>query len=247
MLYCPLALLTGMHRVIAEIREDLQASADEKTRSSFQRFFKEEVTGYGVKTGMVRKIAEKHWSEVKFFGKEEIFAFCEELFRSDYVEEAFVVSVWLPNFVEQLEPSDLAVFKAWIEKYINNWAKCDSFCNHTVGGLVEKHPESVDEVKSWAKSENKWLKRAAAASLIVAAKKGGFLQEVLEISDLLLNDGDDMVQKGYGWLLKEASRKHQKEVFEYVLRNRRTMPRTALRYAIELMPKELKAEAMKID
>jgi 3-methyladenine DNA glycosylase AlkD len=71
------------------------------------------------------------------------------------------------------------------------------------------------------------------------------LQDVLEISDMLLSDTDDMVQKGYGWLLKEASRKHQKQVFSYVVENRKKMGRTALRYAIELMPKELKTEAMK--
>jgi 3-methyladenine DNA glycosylase AlkD len=236
-----------MHAVIAEIREELKANADEKTKKSFQRFFKDEVACYGVKTAVVRKIAEKHWSEVKLFSKEKIFALCEELFRSDYTEEAFVASFWLPNMVDQLEPSDLAVFKMWIKKYINNWAKCDTFCNHTVGGLVEKHPESVSEVKSWAKSENRWLKRATAVSLIVPAKKGKFLQEVFEVSDKLLSDEDDMVQKGYGWLLKEASRKHQKEVFNYVLKNRKTMPRTALRYAIELMPKELRKEAMKKD
>ncbi|MFA5269989.1 MAG: DNA alkylation repair protein, partial [Methanoregula sp.] len=52
---------------------------------------------------------------------------------------------------------------------------------------------------------------------------------------------------GYGWLLKEASRKHTDEVFTYVKKNKKRMPRTALRYAIELMPKELKAEAMKKD
>jgi 3-methyladenine DNA glycosylase AlkD len=56
-----------------------------------------------------------------------------------------------------------------------------------------------------------------------------------------------MVQKGYGWMLKEASRKHQKEVFDYIMHNRKSMPRTALRYAIELMPKELKADAMMKD
>jgi 3-methyladenine DNA glycosylase AlkD len=54
-----------------------------------------------------------------------------------------------------------------------------------------------------------------------------------------------LVQKGYGWLLKEASRKHTDKVFAYVMKNKRQMPRTALRYAIELMPKELKAEVMK--
>ena len=102
-------------------------------------------------------------------------------------------------------------------------------------------------MKSWAQSENRWLKRAAAVSLIVPTKKGEFLQKVFEISDMLLSDENDMVQKGYGWLLKEASRKHQKEVFNYVLKNRKTMPRTALRYAIELIPKELKKEAIEKD
>jgi 3-methyladenine DNA glycosylase AlkD len=56
-----------------------------------------------------------------------------------------------------------------------------------------------------------------------------------------------MVQKGYGWLLKEASRKRTDEVFAYIMKNKRRMPRTALRYAIELMPQELKLEAMKKD
>lgn len=236
-----------MNQVIEVIRQELKASSDDKTRSSFQKFFKEEVTYYGVKTGLVGKIAKKHWNEVKLFDKKTIFSLCEELLRSGYTEEAFIVSSWLPNMIMQLEPSDLATFKAWIEKYIDNWAKCDSFCNHTIGGLIEKQPEIVRELKKWAKSDRRWLKRAAAVSLIVPAKNGDFLQDVFEISSILLSDEDDMVQKGYGWLLKEASRKHQREVLDYVLRKRKTMPRTALRYAIELMPKELKSEAMKRD
>lgn len=82
-------------------------------------------------------------------------------------------------------------------------------------------------------------------SLIIPAKKGLFLNEIFTISDRLLTDKDDMVQKGYGWMLKEASKLHQDEVYQYVLRHRRDMPRTALRYAIEKMPPELKSEAMK--
>jgi 3-methyladenine DNA glycosylase AlkD len=91
------------------------------------------------------------------------------------------------------------------------------------------------------------MRRAAAVSLIVPAKRGKFLNDVFEIADLLLTDNDDMVQKGYGWLLKEASRRHQNDVFDYVMRNKKIMPRTALRYAIELLPRDLKSEAMKRD
>ena len=38
---------------------------------------------------------------------------------------------------------------------------------------------------------------------------------------MLLVDEDDMVQKGYGWMLKVASQAHQQEVFKYVLKNKK--------------------------
>lgn len=234
-----------MSQIAAGIREELRALANEETRRSFQRFFKEYVACYGVKAVEVSKIARKYWREAKALSKEKIFTLCEELLRSDLTEEVFIVCHWLPKLSTDLAPGDLATFKVWIEKYINNWAKCDSFCTRTIGSLIQRYPDAIAELKKWAKSSNRWLKRAAAVSLIYPARKGEFLNAVFEISDMLLKDEDDMVQKGYGWLLKEASRKHQTEVFNYVLKNKAHMPRVALRYAIELMPKELKAEAMK--
>jgi 3-methyladenine DNA glycosylase AlkD len=236
-----------MNDILSDIREELKANIDPQAQKTFQRFFKEEIKYYGVKVPIVYKIAKKYWKQAKLLNKKEIFGLCEQLFASNYTEESFVVSSWLPEYIENLLPSDLAIFKTWIEKYINNWAKCDGFCNHTVGDLIQKFPQTVGELKSWAKSNNRWLKRASAVSLIVPAKKGCFLEEAFEISGELLTDKEDMVQKGYGWLLKEESRMHPKEVFAYVLKNRKSMPRTALRYAVELMPKDLKVEAMKKD
>jgi 3-methyladenine DNA glycosylase AlkD len=233
-----------MSNVVQRIRNELRENADEKTRNSFQRFFKDKVKCYGVKTGTVGKIAKKYWNEIKGKNKKEIFELCEELLGSDYTEEASIVSFWGMNFKDFVRPEDLTVFEKWIKEYVNNWAKCDGFCNHTVGDLIAKCPILVDELKKWAKSDNRWLKRASAVTLIVPAKKGEFLKEAFEISDALLVHSDDMIQKGYGWLLKEESRKHQKEVFNYVMENRHRMPRTALRYAIELMPQKLRKKAM---
>jgi len=45
-------------------------------------------------------------------------------------------------------------------------------------------------------------------------------------------------------MLKAASQAHEREIFEYVMSKKAVMPRTALRYAIEKMPTELKAKAM---
>ncbi len=235
----------GMASIISRVRKDLRESADARAKAGFQRFFKEKVRMYGVSTGIVMKIAARHWKEsVRALGKGEVFGLCEELLKSGYCEEAFVVSAWMPRLAGSFEEKDLEVFRSWIEKYIDNWAKCDSFCNHTVGDFMQKYPQRAAELKKWAKSGNRWMRRAAAVSLIVPAKKGGFLKEAFEISGILLLDADDMVQKGYGWLLKEESRTHRKEVFDYVVKHKGAMPRTALRYAIELMPQEMRQAAM---
>ena len=236
-----------MDLIISRIRKDLTDSADPKTQQNFQRFFKEEIRYYGVKVPAVNKIANRYWKEIKSLDKQEIFAFCEELYQSGYCEEAFVVSTWASKLTGRFEPSDIAVFRSWIDTYITNWATCDGFCNHAMGDFIEQYPEYIDELKRWTELGNRWMRRAAAVSLIVPAKHGKFLEESIEIADLLLTDSEDMVQKGYGWLLKEASRNHTDEVFAYVMRNKKVMPRTALRYAIELMPREMKSEAMKRD
>jgi 3-methyladenine DNA glycosylase AlkD len=53
-------------------------------------------------------------------------------------------------------------------------------------------------------------------------------------------DGDDMVQKGVGWLLKEASREHSEEIREYLLRWREKASALTLRYASEKLPRDMR-------
>jgi 3-methyladenine DNA glycosylase AlkD len=166
------------------------------------------------------------------------------MLKNDYNEEAFLVSDWMPKFKCQFEKNDLKIFKSWIDKYLNNWAKIDTFCNHAVADHLEKFPDDIDEIKSWVKSKNRWTRRAAAVTLVLPARRGGYLKEVFEIADALIADEEDMVRKGYGWLLKEASRQHEKQVFDYVMERKAIMPRVALRYAIEKMPEDLRKRAM---
>jgi len=88
------------------------------------------------------------------------------------------------------------------------------------------------------------MRRASAVSLIIPARKGLFLDIIFEIANSLMLDKDDLVQKGYGWMLKAASESHQQEVFDFVMKKKSIMPRTSLRYAIEKMPEEMRKQAM---
>jgi 3-methyladenine DNA glycosylase AlkD len=233
------------NELLKAIRADLVAAGDEAFKQKSQRFFKEPAIFYGINNTKLKQISRKHLPEVKKLAKEQVFELFELMLKNDYSEEAFLVTDWLPRFKGQFEKSDLKIFESWIDKYLNNWAKIDTFCNHSVADHLEKFPDDIDEIKSWVKSKNRWMRRAAAVTLILPARRGGYLKEAFEIANALMTDEDDMVRKGYGWLLKEASRQHQRQVFDYVVKNKAVMPRVALRYAIEKMPSELKAEAMK--
>jgi 3-methyladenine DNA glycosylase AlkD len=233
-----------MNKIIDDIRLDLIRNADEKTRKSGERFFKEEVRLYGIKSAVVIQISKDHFRSLPDKSKPTVFSMCEEFWKSGYLEESFFASDWSYNVRKDFKQPDFEIFERWVNTYVNNWASCDTFCNHTVGSFIEMYPDYLTGLKNWAKSQNRWLKRASAVSLIVPARKGMFLKDIFEIADILHSDKDDMVQKGYGWMLKVASHNHLEEVFNYVLARKETMPRTSLRYAIEKMPKELKAKAM---
>ena len=234
-------------KIIIQIRHALQNKADIEIQNSSNRFFKkgEEALVYGVKTGEANKIAKRSYNQIKDYPKKEIFAICEELWKSRYLEEVIIACKITESIDKQYEPGDFEVFEGWVNKYVNNWAACDTLCNHTIGTFITMYPEYLNELKKWAKSPNRWVRRGSAVTLIIPAKKGLFLKEIFEITNILLLDKDEMVQKGYGWMLKAASESHQKDVFDYVLSKKEVMPRTALRYAIEKMPQELRAVAMK--
>lgn len=233
-----------MNQIIKSVRESLRENADEKTKESALRFFKEQVRIYGVKSAMVHKISNEHFKQIKGLPKNDVFELCELLWQSGTIEESIVACNWSYAIRKKYKPSDFIQFEKWVDQYVTNWASCDTFCNHTVGTFIEMFPEYLSDLKRWARSPNRWMRRAASVSLIVPARKGMFLIDIFEIASLLLLDPDDMVQKGYGWMLKVACKEHEPEVFEFVMSNKDVMPRTALRYAIEKMSSELKARAM---
>lgn len=236
-----------MNKIIEQTTRLLIDSIDPKVLASSARYHKEGEAPrvHGVRMANVGKIAKEAFKQIKHLSKQEIFELCENLWLAGYLEESVVACIWAESLHKQYEPADFKIFEHWVHDYLTNWADCDTLCNHTIGNFVIMYPEYIAELKKWATSSKRFVKRAGTVTLIIPARKGLFLDDVFEIADILLLDKDDLVQKGYGWMLKAASETHQKEVFDYVMSKKSVMPRTALRYAIEKMPADLKAEAMK--
>lgn len=233
--------------IIQKIREELKNNIDPEYKENIKRFFKEEITCYGVRTPGVRKISAKYFSMFKHKSKEDIYGLCQQLLESGMMEERGIAFDWSFQLKNTYSSSDFRVFESWLKKYVTNWGACDHLCGHPLGIFIFMYPEFIPKIKDWTASKNRWLRRASAVSMIYSVRKRKYLEDVFEIADLLLRDKDDMVQKGYGWLLKEASNVYPREVFRYVMERKSEMPRTALRYAIEKMPPEWKRKAMAKD
>jgi 3-methyladenine DNA glycosylase AlkD len=236
-----------MDTAVEQVRQSLTESIDEKTRASSYRYFKENEAPkvYGVRMAEVNRIGKCGLQQIRNLPKQQIFELCEELWRTGYHEEAVVACIWAESLHKRYEPADFLHFAHWVNNYVTNWAACDTLCNHTIGTFIMMYPHYIAELKKWATSANLWVKRASAVTLIIPARKGLFLDDIFQIALILLHDNNDLVQKGYGWMLKAASEAHQKEVFDFVVRHKATMPRTALRYAIEKMPPDMRTEAMR--
>jgi 3-methyladenine DNA glycosylase AlkD len=172
---------------------------------------------------------------------------CDELLEKGEGMGRLTAFEWAYKRKKEFTKSDFKKFESWLKKYVHGWGSCDHLCTKALGEIVYQYPELTQKTKKWARSKNRWLRRASAVSLIVSINRGQCLDDVFETADLLLTDDDDMVQKGYGWMLKVAADKFRHKVFNYVLRHKKEMPRTALRYAIEKLPDKMRREAMKKD
>jgi len=237
-------------KIIQDLKKELAKHIEIKYRDGAIRYFKEEISCLGIRTPIVRKTARDFFKKIKHLEKKKIFSLCEELFELGYHEYSITARSWAFQFRKQYTESDFKMFEKWIGKYVSNWAICDDFCTHIMYYFVENFPNTISKIKAWSHSNNMWFRRASAVSFITTHKSfyavTHNIDDVFEIAETLLKDEEDLVQKGYGWMLKAASVVNQKAVFNFVVKHKSEMPRTALRYAIEKMPVNLRREAMRL-
>jgi len=234
--------------IIKEIKKELERHSDpveKRKRIRWEQQYQERPKLYGISSPTVRKLSSKFFSRIKKKGKQEILQLCEGLLESGYTEEMIIAFDWAFRLRKFYEESDFQLLESWLVKYVHSWGACDDLCTHAFGAFIFQFPEYISKVKEWTRSANRWTRRASAVVLIYSIRRKSHLGSIFEMADSLLTDQDIMVQKGYGWMLKEASNHYPEEVYDYVMRNKKEMPRTALRYAIEKLSPELKKQAMK--
>jgi len=226
--------------MISAVRNEIKKQANAKDKASVLYFFKGELKLYGLTHPKIRKIANKFYS--KEISDKQLIKYCEELFKSGYYEEGILAVEWL----KKRKLIDIKLFHKWVHKYFNNWAWVDTLFWNLVSPNLKQHSKHIPFIKSWVNSKNMWVRRSACVAFVSQARMGNYHAHSFQIAKKLMknNEKEDLVIKAYGWLLKEIANSDQKAVYDYIMKNKSNMPRTALRYAIEKFPKTLRKKAM---
>ena len=201
------------------------------------------MNGDRLRTPVVRRLSQTLFPKGRDLGKAGILEACGDLLETGDRDARVIAFDWSFRCRKGFVKEDFAILEEWLEAYVDGWGSCDDLCTHALGALVHAFPETAERLKGWTESGHRWFRRGAAVALIYAVRRRTPVP-AFEMADRLLEDPDDLVQKGYGWLLKEVSRFDPEGVFGFVMDRRDTMPRTAFRYAIEKLSPDRRREAM---
>jgi 3-methyladenine DNA glycosylase AlkD len=191
-----------------------------------------------VRTATVRALARATAHEHREdWSVREALAFADLLVRDERFEVKGVGIETLARFRRQFLPKHLTTWKRWLsDDYAANWATTDSMCGSLISPLLMAHPELVATVTAWSRHRNMWVRRAAAVSLVRLAARGLSLDAAYGVASALLADRHDLIHKATGWLLREAGRTDRPRLKRYLTAHGPSIPRTAVRYAIEHFP-----------
>lgn len=126
--------------------------------------------------------------------------------------------------------------------FVNNWDLVDSSCYQILGHFYWKKDKTV--FYELADSGQLWRQRVAMISSFFWIKKGEFA-DGLALAEKLKNHPHDLMHKAVGWMLREIGKRDFDAEYEFLTKHYRTLPRTALRYAIEKFPEELRQDFLK--
>jgi 3-methyladenine DNA glycosylase AlkD len=222
--------------IAAEIRHLLRTGGSAKHASGVQWFFKDEIKSHGWYTAELRSVAIVFRRRIREeFSLDFLVQVADKLFAGRVLEEKVFAVFLLEKLTNEFGDAEFRLFECWLPR-ISSWADHDGLVHYLIAPMVAAKPALSKRIFRWAKSTDRWHRRAACVALIQGTRRRMFFSEIKRLSDSLLFDEDDMVQKGLGWLLRETAKADPKRTLPYLMSIRMRAPRLVLRTACETLP-----------
>ena len=222
--------------IAAQIRTALKDGGSSEHAAGVQWFFKDEIKSHGWYTADLRRAAHRCRREIlSDRDLDFLLDVADQLFSGRVLEEKIAAVFLLEKMDAQHGDREFKMFESWLAR-ISSWADHDALVHDLIAPMIAAKPSRAKIVFRWAKSRDRWHRRAACVALIRGTRAKMFFPEIVRLSDALLADDDDMVQKGLGWLLRETAKYDAKRTVPYLMKIRARAPRLVLRTACETIP-----------
>jgi 3-methyladenine DNA glycosylase AlkD len=227
-----------------KLLQEMLLKEDPSQVEGLSRFFKTGPGQYGegdiflgIKVPVTRAIVKACWKELTLSD-------LEECVLNPYHEVRLAALLALVEMFSHSK-KDRAFQKECVDFYlshtdrINNWDLVDLSCYPLLGvWLLDKDRSLLYDLAHDGKTI--WEQRIGIVSTMTFIRHGQ-LDDTFSIADILLHHPHDLIHKAVGWLLREAGKKDEAALTEFLKSRHKTMPRTMLRYAIEKFPEEKRA------
>jgi len=221
--------------IAAHIRRVLKDGGSAPHAEGVQWFFKEEIKSRGWYTAELRKVAVRFRRTIlRERGMDFLVQVADRLFRGRVLEEKVFAVFLLEKLVNQMGDAEFRLFETWLDR-LSSWADHDGLVHYLIAPMIVAKPARASVVFRWARSKNRWHRRAACVALIQATRRKMLLPKIKRLSNQLLCDDADMVQKGLGWLLRETIKHNAAQALPYLQQIRGRAPRLVLRTACETL------------
>jgi len=213
---------------INEIRKELQSNANPTLAVNYKRYLKSQYNFYGLRVPMLRKIAKKY-KNMSIYDAMNLF---EELWNSGNHEEMNLGIFLLQNYKKQFNLELWHFLMKRIEK-AKSWDHIDILCSGILGYILRDNINLTSEIKKLSESNNPWMRRASIITTCQLIRQNKIDLTIL-LAEKLVYDEDIYVQKGAGWMLREAGKKNRFVIRDFIL-NHLDMKNAAFSYATEKM------------
>src|SRR5690242_6183191 len=188
------------------IRRVLKDGGSSPQAEGMQWFFKEEIKARGWYTAELRKVALRFRRTIlREADLQFLVEVADQLFAGSVLEEKAFAVFLLEKLTHDFADSEFKLLVSWIDR-VSNWADHDGLVHYLIAPMVAAKPQRASLVFCWAKSKDRWHRRAACVALIQGTRQHMFFPQIKKLTAMLRTDEDDMVQKGLGWLLRETAK-----------------------------------------
>lgn len=235
-----------MSGLTEQIIEALMGKAIPEKASFLPRFFKTGPGEYGEGDQFMGVTVPDQRQIAKLFFKEISLEDLSQLIKNPFHEVRLTGLLALVYRYEktksETEQRKLVDYYLAHLDFVNNWDLVDSSCYQILGHFYWKKDKSL--FYELADSDHLWRQRVAMISSFFWIKKGEYA-DALALAEKLKNHPHDLMHKAVGWMLREIGNRNFEVELEFLKKHYQTLPRTALRYAIEKFPEDLRQDYLK--